>query len=368
MKIGILVLLSLVISQKAHAFPETVRHGYFNCTSCHEAPSGGGVLTPYGRSLSAELLSTWGAPKTAGILFTDIENEKQNPQWLRAGAFLRGVQTRRNSAVKDTAEFIPMQADVELGVDQEKFAVVATGGFRARDNSSRDLNEFFSRRYYALYRFNDNWGARAGKFLFSFGLNGPDHVTAVRRGLGWDEGSESNNLELSYTGEKASTIFSMITNSPEEKGARKDSGAAINQSFFAWEKSRIGLSAYYGQQSDFQRVVGGPYIILSLTKKVYLDSEIFFQNKRVSVNNVTQNGYATFHRIGYEIFKGFSPYLQFDRAYLDNSDRNSQFDSYGYGFQWLPHSHFELMSFFGKEKAASQDATDFWWLMMNIYL
>ena len=115
-------------------------------------------------------------------------------------------------------------------------------------------------------------------------------------------------------------------------------------------------------------MVAGPYIILSLSKKLFLDAEIFFQNKKLLLTNSTQNGYASFHRLGFEVLKGFSPYLQFDRAYLDNSDRNSQFDSYGYGFQWLPYSHFELMSFIGKEKVASQDASDFWWFMFNIYL
>ncbi len=358
----------MTMSNESVAFPENVRHGYFNCTSCHEAPSGGGVLTPYGRSLSAELMSSWGASKTAGLLFTDVENERINKPWLRAGIFLRGVQTWRNSALKETAEFIPMQGDLEAGIDQEKFAIIATAGFRSRDNTSRDLNEFFSRRYYALYRIDDNWGVRAGKFLFSFGLNGPDHVSATRRGLNWNEGSESHNLEMSYSGERASTIFSLMANSPQEKGVKRDFGAAVNQSFFISQNSRVGISAYSGQQADFQRLVGGPYAILSITKKLFLDSEIFFQNKQIFSTGIVQNGYATFHRLGYEIFKGFTPYVQFDRSYLDNSNRNSQFDSYGYGFQWLPYSHFELMSFIGNEKTVAQDASDFWWFMMNIYL
>ena len=48
-------------SRPSHAFPEMVRHGYANCITCHISPDGGGVLTAYGRSLSREVLSTWGA-------------------------------------------------------------------------------------------------------------------------------------------------------------------------------------------------------------------------------------------------------------------------------------------------------------------
>lgn len=213
----ILLLSIFLCSAVARAFPENVRHGYFSCTACHTSPSGGGVLTPYGRSLSAELMSTWGTPKTAGLLFTDVENEKKNPPWLRTQAMLRGVQVRRNSPTVDQARFIPMQADLEAGVDFEKFAVIVTGGLRAKPGASNpDLNELFSRRHYVLYRFSDSLSARAGKFLFSFGLNGPDHITASRRGLGWDEGSESYNFEANYFLENSMTTLTVISKNPEE--------------------------------------------------------------------------------------------------------------------------------------------------------
>ena len=117
------------------AFPENVRHGYFNCTACHVSPSGGGVLTPYGRALSAELMSTWGTPKTAGFFFSDNEDEKRNPPWFRANIFLRGVQTWRSSSAVEKAQFIPMQADIEGGVDTEKYAIIATLGYRAENSS-----------------------------------------------------------------------------------------------------------------------------------------------------------------------------------------------------------------------------------------
>lgn len=365
----IVFVFCLVSSSYAFAFPENVRHGYFNCTACHVSPSGGGVLTPYGRALSAELMSTWGSPKTAGFLFSDTENEKMNPPWFRANIFLRGVQTWRNTSAVEKAQFIPMQADLEAGVDTEKYAVIITGGFRAKDPSqSKDLNELFSRRYYALYRFNDSWAARAGKFMFSFGLNGPDHVTATRRGLSWDQGSESYNIEVSYGGEKSSTILTAIDNAPEEKNQKKDKGFAINQAFFVGGNSRFGISGFVGGQSDYDRTVLGPYWTWSLTDKVFLDSEIFYQQKKIKALSEQQNGYATFSRLGYEAIKGLTLFAQFDRSYLDTSDETTRYDSYGPGVQWLPYPHFEALTYLGKEQAYGQDASDFWWLMLNVYL
>ena len=140
------LFLIIIFSLKLYAFPENVRHGYLACTACHVSPSGGGVLTPYGRSLSAELMSTWGTSKTAGFFFSDNENENMNPTWWRANVFLSAVQTRKDTSTFEKAQFIPMQADLQTGVDTEKFAVIVSAGFRAKDLSqSKDLNEFFSR-------------------------------------------------------------------------------------------------------------------------------------------------------------------------------------------------------------------------------
>ena len=351
------------------SFPENVRHGYFSCTACHVSPSGGGVLTPYGKSVSAELMSTWGTTKNSGLFFSDNEDENKNPPWFRGNIFLRSVQTRRDTPTVEKAQFIPMQADLETGLDFENFAAVVTLGYRAKNFAeSKDLNEFFSRRHYLIYRPTENLAVRVGKYMASFGLDGPDHITATRRGLGWDQGSESYNLEFSYIADTTSTILSWIDNSPEEKGARKDKGVAVNQAFLVNQNSKIGLSAFSGGRPDYNRLVAGPYWIWSLSKYFFLDSEIFFQDKKIRSTSKSEKGYATFHRLGYESFKGFIPFLQFDRSFLNDSDSNTQFDSYGGGFQWLPYPHFEMTAFLGKEKPHAAVATDFAWLMFHVYL
>lgn len=363
------VLLVTLLAHKSWGFPENVRHGYFTCIACHVSPSGGGVLTPYGKSVSSELMSTWGTAKRSGFFFTNNEDESKNPPWFRANAFLRGVQVRRDTPSVESARFIPMQADLETGVDYEKWAAIVALGFRSKDpRESTDLNEFFSRRHYVLYRATDSLALRAGKFMFSFGLNMPDHIMAIRRGLGWDQGNDSYNLETSYFTEKSSSILTWIDNSPEEESRQKDKGVALNQSFFVGEDSRLGISVFSGGQSSFDKTVFGPYWTWSLTKKLFLNSEFFYQNKRFKNPSNTEKGYATFHRLGYEAHKGIIPFIQMDRSYLDDSDRTSQFDSYGVGFQWLPYPHFEALTFIGKEKAYDTDATDLAWLMLHIYL
>ena len=361
------VLCSLV-APMAWGFPENVRHGYISCAACHVAPVGGGVLTPYGRSLSAELMSTWGTPKTAGLFFTDNENERLNPPWARANLFLRGVQTRRENSRAEVVKFIPMQADLEAGADVESFAVVGAVGLRARERSSAQLDEVFSRRHYFLYRMNERWTARVGKFMFGFGLNGPDHIAATRRGLGWDQGNESYNGELSYQGERAVAHFTLISDSPSERGQLKDRGVAVAPNFLVGEHSKVGLSLYYGDQERSDRLVYGPSWVLSFTEKLFLSSEVFGQTKRTKGTSQSQSGYATFHRLHYQFAKGVTPFVQYDRSDLDPSVASARFESYGAGIRWLPYPHLELTGFAGQERPATQDPTDFAWLMMFLYL
>lgn len=368
MKNRVAAISFLFLSLHAYAFPENVRHGYLNCTTCHVSPSGGGVLNPYGKSLSAELMSTWGTAKTAGFFFNDNENENQFPPWFRGNVFLSGVQTRRNTPTFEKAQFFPMQADFETGYDGEKLAIIGTVGLRSKDlGRSKDLDQIFSRRHYILYRLTDQWALRAGKFMASFGLNGPDHVSATRRGLGWDQGTESYNLEASFSGENASTLITIRSDSPIERSATKDQGFAINQAFLLGSDSKLGFSSFIGGQDLYDRVVIGPYGILSLSRDIYFQSEIFWQQKKTKSNAETQSGYATFNRLGYEALKGFTVFGQFDRSFLNTSDEVTKYDSYGPGVQWFPYPHFELLAYLGKEKAFAQEATDYWWLMANIY-
>jgi len=56
------LLVAVLVSGVASAFPSNTRYGYSNCSSCHVSPSGGGVLNLYGRNSASEVMSTWAAP------------------------------------------------------------------------------------------------------------------------------------------------------------------------------------------------------------------------------------------------------------------------------------------------------------------
>lgn len=363
MPIRICFLFLLVPAINAHAFPENVRHGYVNCTACHVSPAGGGLLTDYGRSLSKELMSTWGREGEENFLY-GVKGD--HLKWLKAGGNLRAVQTYRDNVNIQKAELIPMQADLEAGYDQGKFAAIATVGMRSKVVSERNLDETFSRRHYLLYRFTDEISIRGGKFQMAYGLGSPDHVIATRRGLGWDQGSESYNVEFSCLGETVSYYLTFVSDQPAENGVLHEKGGAISGSYFLWNDSKVGFSYFYGSKGSLKRNVFGPYGIISFMPNLYLLSELDWQLRADSSSKTT--GFSTFNRLNYEIHQGVIPFIQYDRSMQDVSQELTLQEGYGLGIQFLPRPHLELVGFFSKEKIANQPLTDFYWLMLHYYL
>src|SRR4051812_22383737 len=84
MKTAYLLLGSMALASTASAEPMFLAKQYTRCTACHYSPTGGGLLTPYGRTLSHhELSTTTGAAIAPGA---DLANEPHGEQAFLYGA------------------------------------------------------------------------------------------------------------------------------------------------------------------------------------------------------------------------------------------------------------------------------------------
>lgn len=364
--------ICLTASIPSAAFPEMIRHGYVSCTACHVSPSGGGVLTPYGRELSRELMSTWGREHESKFLYGWLEKkepgnaEAEEPGPLRLGGDIRAVQTFRENSQFRRGNFIAMQADLELGVDDGKYAAIVGVGLQPSNRAGKDLNQFFSRKHYFLVRLTDEKSIRVGKFLKSFGLNLADHYISVRRDLRWDFGMERYNLEYADLGEKVSTFLTLISDDPEEASVEREYGVSAVRSWTFSDISKFGFSYFYGRGSSGSRDVFGPFWIWSLNPHFFWMTELDWQLKNPT-NSERTSGYAVFSRVGYEVHKGVIPFIQFDRSHLDTDDPNIWWESQGIGLQWFPRPHWELLGSANRELRANSEPTNFIWFLMHYY-
>ena len=133
MKFYLLTIFLLIQTQTAFSFPDLIRHGYVNCTACHTSPSGGGLMTDYGRNLSSDLVSTWGNAKEAEFLNGLLPSEKIK-DWFLIGGNYRGLQYHyENDKTKD-GDWYNMQALLEAAVLLKNWTFQVAGGKLATNN------------------------------------------------------------------------------------------------------------------------------------------------------------------------------------------------------------------------------------------
>src|SRR5687768_6787022 len=80
-------LITMSVSSRAQAYTWMVKHGYANCGACHADPSGGELLTVYGRAMSEAFLSSkFGGSSDGGEEAADSDSEakeEEESRWMR---------------------------------------------------------------------------------------------------------------------------------------------------------------------------------------------------------------------------------------------------------------------------------------------
>lgn len=365
----IIIFLFFLFSKTLYAYPEMSRHGYFNCTTCHLSPSGGGALNLYGRELSKEVLSTFSAKGEQYFAYNSIPELSKNEK-LMVAAYVRGLQVLRdNNSVKE-ARTILMQADAEIGFNEKNWAILGTIGRQEIRNGQESEGHLFSRRHFFIYRFDKNQNLRLGKFQNYFGLSDPNHYMYVRKDLNFSYDMETYNVEYSLLSENYNLFLTIIKNWKTDNYFRNTENAlSLNSSYKIFGKSKIGFSFYYGKDEKQKREILGLWGIGTFTKNLFLMSELDFQNQKTFLNDVNKFGYVTSHRLTYEIYKGVLPFLSFDQKYLNHSDKNSELHSFGIGARLFPRPHFELTMSAQKEYRIANSLKDnLYWVMGQFYL
>jgi len=222
---NIVPLLALLFSvcwvDNAHAYNWMLQHGYTACSTCHADPSGGELLTQYGRVTGDLLLRThYGAPDkgkeqaapSPGVFWGAWEPPEQ---LLVSGAY-RNLYIIRPTEPGKEFRFIPvMQADLYGQLKLGNFRVggsigiakVGAGSLHARPaqvtTGQEDQLNLIARNYYVGYDFGPQFVLRAGRLNLPFGLRIPEHTAWVRDATRSDrESDQQHGMALAYVGER----------------------------------------------------------------------------------------------------------------------------------------------------------------------
>jgi len=338
---GIIVLLGL--PHALRAFPEMVRHGYLSCTTCHYSPNGGKILTPYGRSLSREVLSTWGAEGEENILhglgsFT-------LPESLQLGGDFRGLQVYRDTATARDARFFLMQAEMAVAASLSDWVLVASIGYRP--SSEQKKGKLILPEHYLLYNVSPSVSVRLGKFARPYGLPLPDHYLSIKRRLGLERENELYHVQASYLGETfevplTATFGSLSFDEPDERGF------TIRPAIHG-ERTKAGFTYSLMKSDDKLSHTVGPWVMWAPTKKWLIAAEWDFQwsEERAALKRFS----VGLLRFNYEIFKGFNAQVWDEVDYHANGNTVHR---PAIGFQFYPRPHWEIQGSYAKELDSRQ--------------
>ncbi len=351
--VSLCLVLGAGMGSSVYAFPDMIRHGYAACVSCHVSPSGGGILTDYGRELSRELLSTWGGEAENKALY----GLAALPEPFKIGGDIRAIQTYRDTPSVREGKFFLMQADLEGAYVGEKLAVVASAGWDPGSPDTSSDDAWVSHKHYVMGQLGYNLSLRAGRFQRNYGLMIPDHSSQIRRGLGFDQGTETYNAELNLIEEKFNISLTAVGGRPDDKSVGSEKGFAANAVFFFAQSYKVGVSYFLGKTTaDVGRELVGPYWALGLTEKLYWLGEWDLVRIAPVAGGIVE-GWVDYNKLGYELMKGLDVYLVQQAQKSDHTKEKIDTQSGGLGVQWSPRPHWIFSGQWQKVSAPARSNT-----------
>jgi len=199
--------------EPAHAYAWMIKHDYAGCNQCHADPSGGGVLTEYGRAQSDFLLrsrygakDSWEAPPSAGFLFGAF---KLPPSVLLGGDVRYATLSKTSGGTPTPTESFFMQADFAGQITSNRFRVNGSIGYAEAGNAlaanlthSAEANAVSRVHWIGVDIGEDkNWLLRVGRMNLPFGIRSVEHTLWARTATRTDiNTSQQHGAALAYNG------------------------------------------------------------------------------------------------------------------------------------------------------------------------
>ncbi|MYN66153.1 MAG: hypothetical protein F4X11_14165 [Acidobacteria bacterium] len=194
-------------TRPASGEPTFLSKQYPRCTACHYSASGGGLLTPYGRSLSREEISTFGRQGAGGIpatgatrgeegfLFGALSSESP----LQLGLDVRPSHVAVDLPGRTIADrnFL-MNLDLQAAWRRDRWTAYGSVG-----RTPAGGGELVSYEHWVSYQATESVEVRAGRFLPAYGVRFADHTSFTREGLDLAQDDQVYGVEVGLSTDRA---------------------------------------------------------------------------------------------------------------------------------------------------------------------
>jgi hypothetical protein len=376
LRFGITALLGVFVlvarARDAAAYPQfQFSSGTNRCGQCHYSPSGGGLLTSWGRDESADTISLGGDGAFLHGLLTP-------PAWLGVGGDFRYAALQNDVGNPGGPEDVafPMQLDlygrVALGESWSFNATVGIRGIvRPEDPSvggrlSGIADQLMSREHYLMWRPSATGPyARIGRFFAPYGLRFVEHVYFVRRYTGFNLYEETYNASAGYVADEwevHATLFAPVPQAaPEFFG-----GVAPQQyGFTGYAEKRIQkMSAVAAQlriavgslQSTYQ-LGGVGKLWLEKAKVLFLGEGDLIRQEYAANPTFGQNQFVSYLGANVYPMRGLMASIAYERFQEDLHVAATGRNAYDVQVNFFPWAHCEII-LLGRYQLTGGGATD----------
>lgn len=355
----------------AGAYPQfQLATGNTRCNLCHVSPSGGGLITSYGRDeAEGTISSTAGNSKVFHGLW-------EPPSWLMLGGDYRGVGMFRQAEGRSYFLGFPMQLDLYTRLVFGKISVNATVGMTgaAREPRRSPLGRVASREHYVMWQPEETGlYARAGRFMVPYGLRLQDHTAYIRRFLGQHTLEETYNVSVGKVEdawEVHATAFVPTTLLKMKAVGTPGLGAAL-----LYERRFREDTASYGMQSKIELAEETRDVWLGGLGKLWLEEQklLFLSELDVGLQTFAFDAdprleLAAHVGITYFLRQGWLVGTMLEHFDPDVMLGGTERDSVNLSVQYFFRSHWELM-LMGKVDLQGFGSPDpMFMLMLHYYL
>ena len=153
-----------------------IRYGYTSCSACHNAPEGGGILTPYGKGIAQSTSAVGGELKeNAFIKAISFEGKVEHAFQFRYSVLKKSFENLKS---------FPMQGDYlnTIHISPKMRLDTIVGKIGEINNSHKSFaDQFILRKFLLAYRPHDGLEISLGRNALNFGLREVDHTIFIRQ-------------------------------------------------------------------------------------------------------------------------------------------------------------------------------------------
>jgi hypothetical protein len=345
-------------ARRAEAYPQfQFSSGTNRCSQCHYSPSGGGLLTSWGRDESADTISMGGD----GAFLHGLVSL---PSWLGIGGDLRLALITNDVGSPSGTEVaaFPMQADLYVrAAFGEAWSLNITGGVRgvARPDDgsvggriSSAADDLMSREHYLMWRPSATGAyVRIGRFFAPYGLRFVEHIYYVRRYTGFDLYQETYNIAAGYVADEWEAHATLFAPVPQSFPSPLQSVAPGEWGFVGYGEQRFAkMSALAGQlrlakgtQGESRYQFGGVGKAWIDKAKILFLGEADFIHQTFSGVSYSQNQFVSYTGAWFFPVRGLMGGVAYERFQENLAVSTTGRNAYDIQLNFFPWAHCEAV-------------------------